>query len=426
MEDLVITEEFKQAFDLLEYGNDHVFLTGNAGTGKSTFLRYWCERTMKKYVLLAPTGIAAVNIGGQTIHRFFGFPRIITYDDAVHRKPKTSLKELDTLVIDEISMVRPDLLECVEIVCRKHGPEKDGLFGGVQVVFVGDLCQLPPVVTKQELPTFSRKYRTKFFYSANCFDKMSECFDIINLLQVFRQKDPEFLDLLNSFRRDKVDVTQIKAINSRLVSKPTIEDGRILLSTTNKIADGVNRERLDALDGEMMASQAFISGEFGKEYWPTDEVLVFKEGAQIMMLNNDKELRWQNGTIGVLEEIIDEEQVRMKLFKPDGREYEAFVEQHEWKIYGIRNKGEKAKELGSFRQLPFKLAWAVTIHKSQGKTFEKVTIDLGRGAWDHGQVYTALSRVTSFQGLELVKPVRKQDVKIDPSVVAFINKRRLT
>ena len=423
-----INQEFQKALDLLENTTQHLFITGKAGTGKSTLLNYAYEHSSKRIVLLAPTGVAALNIKGQTIHRFFGFPINIsaTQITSGEFKPRAVriYKHLETLIIDEASMLRADLLDCIDAFLRRYGPNEGKIFGGVQIVLVGDLYQLPPVVSNQEKEIFAEHYVTPYFFSADVIRQIP--LQVIELKKIYRQKDGEFIRLLNNIRNNQATLADIRELNSRVgvdVSAKGAEDFKITLTTTNQTADKINQERLEALEGASYISDAEIEGDFSKEYYPAAEHLEFKIGAQIMFLNNDAKNRWVNGSVGHIEGIkfrdnrLSQVNVRLQA----GQRLVA-VFPFEWEVckYKLEGKEIISEVVGNFVQFPFRMSWAVTIHKSQGKTFDNVEIDIGRGTFAAGQLYVALSRCTSFEGLSLTRAVSLRSVMVDERINDFL------
>ena len=319
-------------------------------------------------------------------------------------------------------MVRADLLDCVNTFLRLYGPKKNKAFGGVQMIFIGDLYQLPPVVTSTEKKVFSSHYKTPFFFSSQAFENFEV--EVIELEKVYRQKDKQFIQLLNRIRNNSVKSNDIDLLNSRYLPsfKPDKKKFYISLTSMNKTADSVNEEHLKNLKGPVYNSKAFIEGDFGKEYFPTNSTLQFKIGSQVMLLNNDQKRRWVNGSIGVIQSFNkDNECIRIQLY-PNNKE--VFVYQHRWEIYRFsfsKKKQAIISELaGSFSQFPFRLAWAITIHKSQGKTFDHVIIDVGRGLFASGQAYVALSRCTSFKGIVLKTPIKNHYIRTDYRIFDFL------
>lgn len=433
-----INPEFQRALDLMEHTKKNVFVTGRAGTGKSTLLQYFRDHTKKSIVVLAPTGVAAVNVKGQTIHSFFGFKPDITLGKVkkLDRVGKDSIyRQLDAVVIDEISMVRADLLDCVDKFLRLNGKDKHLPFGGIQMIMIGDLYQLPPVVVGADREIFRRQYASPYFFSALVFspqqtllhDQNEFLMEMIELEKIYRQKDQAFIELLNAVRNNSATDEHITQINERHV--PSFEhhpsDFSIVLTTTNDLAAALNTNELEKIRGKPQRYHGKRSGGFGEKHLPTDEELCLKIGAQVMMLNNDSEGRWINGTIGKIigieaDEDGGEDVLQVQLQGGDT----VNVTPHRWDIYEFRyNNSSRQIEsdtIGSFTQYPLKLAWAVTIHKSQGKTFDRVILDIGRGTFSPGQLYVALSRCTSFEGLILKKPVAKRHIFIDWAVVKFM------
>ncbi|MER2519105.1 MAG: AAA family ATPase [Bdellovibrionales bacterium] len=435
MPKIELNDQFKHALQMMETGKGCLFITGRAGTGKSTLLTEFCRATRKNPVILAPTGVAALNVKGQTIHSFFNFYVDVTPQKIRDKKTKPRnaklYKKLKTIVIDEISMVRADLLDCMDVFLRMYGPKPEQLFGGVRMIFIGDLCQLPPVVTSQEREIFSTHYETPYFFSARALQDMP--LETIELEKIYRQKDESFVRLLNRIRNNSVEPEDIDLLNSRLIASSGKMPARksrklaICLTTTNRRADEINEEHLSALKGKTFHAQAILKGEFGKEYIPTANDLRFKIGAQIMMLNNDQNKRWVNGSLGVIEDLKEVEGEAPYLLVRLEEENELVdVSPHTWEVYRFGIEGETivSEPVGTFTQFPFRLAWAVTIHKSQGKTFDHVALDLDRGAFATGQVYVALSRCTSFQGIELMTPIAKQHIRIDHRVFKFLTAQK--
>jgi ATP-dependent DNA helicase PIF1 len=423
--DIDLNPEFRRSLEIMENTNRHVFVTGRAGTGKSTLLDYFRRHTDRGVVVLAPTGVAAVNVGGQTIHSFFGFKPDVT-PAAIRRKIKDDrknlYKKLTCIVIDEVSMVRADLLDCVDRFLRLNGPEESLPFGGVQMIFIGDLYQLPPVVMTREREIFRGLYATPYFFSAECFRGLD--MEFVELEKIYRQTDDEFIRLLNAIRNRTVTDEDLALLNRRVDPGFAAPPGdfHISLTSTNELADRINGEGLARLRGKTWTARGIIEGDFGEGYLPTAVDLKLKKGAQIMLLNNDSYGRWINGTIGrVMGFVRDEEGedfIRAEL--ETGGEVEIYP--YAWSIYRFSlEKGEIISEvIGSFTQYPVRLAFAVTIHKSQGKTFDKVIIDVGRGTFAHGQMYVALSRCTTLSGIVLRQPLRKSDILMDWQVVKFL------
>ncbi|MBI9064176.1 MAG: AAA family ATPase [Marinilabiliaceae bacterium] len=425
--------EFQDALRLIQHTNSSVFLTGRAGTGKSTFLRYICTHTHKKFVVVAPTGIAAINAGGVTIHSFFKVPfRPILPDDPdlstkdgrifdflKYRKAHTKIiEEMDLLIIDEVSMVRSDLLDFVDRVLRVYTKNLNLPFGGKQLLMVGDVFQLEPVVKRDDWQILRRFYRSPYFFSARVFQKIPLV--QIELKKVYRQNDPAFVNLLDRVRVNKAQTTDLTAINNRL--NPTfsapIDEFFITLATRRNTVDYINDNKLDELEGKEFTFNGRIAGDFPESSLPTLKSLVLKENAQVMFVKNDMEKRWYNGSLGRIED-IDEDGIYVRL----ENEEILLVEKEVWRNirykYDEKNKRIIEEELGSFSQYPLKLAWAITVHKSQGLTFDKVLLDFSGGAFAGGQLYVALSRCRTMEGIILKTKVTNRDVIVSKEVVSF-------
>lgn len=419
--------EFKHAMTLMEETPRNILITGRAGTGKSTLLQYFRKHTKKKVVILAPTGVAAVNVEGQTIHSFFHFKPNVT-PASIKRKKKTEkdkptvYKKLTAIVIDEVSMVRADLLDCIDKFLRLNGPDEKEPFGGVQMIFIGDLYQLPPVVTSAERDIFKSHYPTPYFFSAKGFNQLNV--EYVELEKVYRQKDDEFVRLLNTIRNRSVTDDDLAQFNKRCDPQFEAPSGSLYLSltSTNDLADTINEKRLAELQGKVWKAQGVIEGDFGKEYLPTTVDLKLKKGAQIMLLNNDSLGQWINGTIGKIRKFERNDEGEDVIVAELDNGDTARISPYTWKIYRFFLKKEElhSEEVGSFTQYPVRLAFAVTIHKSQGKTFENVVIDVGRGTFAHGQMYVALSRCTTLGGIVLKQPLKKNHILMDWQVVKFL------
>lgn len=419
--------EFQRAWTLMEETPKNVLLTGRAGTGKSTLLKYFREHSRKKVVILAPTGVAAVNVQGQTIHSFFHFKPSVT-PSSIKRKKKTEgdrqaiYKKLTAIVIDEVSMVRADLLDCIDKFLRFNGPDEKQPFGGVQMIFIGDLYQLPPVVTSAEREIFQSHYPSPYFFSAKAFEGLG--IEFVELEKVYRQKDDEFVRLLNAIRNRTATDADLARLNARCRPDFEAPDGSFYLSltSTNQLADAINEKRLGELSGRVWTVKGVIDGDFGKEYLPTAVELKLKKGAQIMLLNNDLHGQWINGTIGKIRKFERDEEGEDVIVADLDNGDTARITPYTWKIYRFFLKGRElhSEEVGSFRQYPVRLAFAVTIHKSQGKTFENVVIDIGRGTFAHGQMYVALSRCTTLEGIVLKQPLQRRHILMDWQVVKFL------
>jgi len=417
-----LDEEKSSAFKLMEETGESIFLTGRAGAGKSTLLTHFRQNTKKSVAVTASTGIAAINVSGQTLHSFFGFGIDITPEKAAegcHPRRGELIKSVDTIVIDEISMVRADLLDAVDArlrVCR----ENDSPFGGVQMIFMGDLYQLPPVLEEKDKSWFSKLYDSPYFFSARSFKNAGVKQVVLN--NVYRQTEKKFIDVLNKIRVGEFSEKDLAMLNKRVkssISRKALK-GVVYLTTTNNLAESINTEELTRLKGEARARQGIIIGNFPSHRIPAAQNLILKVGAQVMLLNNDSQGRWVNGDIGTVVGFGDIG-VEVEITKRGTHT----LTTHRWDnvefAYNDRLKKMESVVRGSYYQYPLKLAWAVTIHKSQGQTFDKVVIDLGKGAFAPGQAYVALSRCTSLGGLTLRQPVRREDVFIDEPVASFMS-----
>lgn len=421
-----------QVADTLEHAQKHIFLTGNAGTGKSTLLTSFRQKTKKSIAFLAPTGVAALNIQGQTIHSFFGFRPDVTVDKVrrfYRNKGKNGLfKKLDVLVIDEISMVRADLLDCIDVMLRLHGKDSHAPFGGIRMVFIGDLHQLPPVVKKEEEHIFSSVYKSPYFFSAHVFTDLE--FQYIELEKMYRQTDEDFINILQAVRTNTLTESDVERLNARY--DPQFETPSnhyfIHLTTTNKKAQMINEYHLNKLFNERFIYEATSTGTLSGRVAPAAEKLEVKVGAQIMMVANDRDGRWVNGSLGKIvgvkggDRSKDEDDVLL-VELDTGVQVE--VEPYTWEMFKVEYNPAldslQTEVTGSFRQYPLTLAWAITIHKSQGKTFEKVIIDFGRGTFAHGQAYVALSRARSLEGIVLTTPFEAHFVMSDSVVQTFLS-----
>ncbi len=423
--EIEITQQFKKALDIMENTKKHVLITGRAGTGKSTLLEYFRNNTSKRVVVLAPTGVAALNVSGQTIHSFFRFKPSVTLDDVkkiVDEIPNL-YTSIDAIIIDEISMVRADLLDCIDRFLRLNTQSSDP-FGGKQMILFGDLYQLPPVVTNREREALKLMYRTPYFFSANVVKEVD--LEVIELDRVFRQKDEEFIEVLDAIRHGEVDEYVLEKLNSRYIPdfEPPEDEHYIHLTSTNKRARQINEQQLSRLPGEVYEFPALIEGKFDKESYPTDLNLKLKIGAQVMLLNNDFHGRWVNGSIGVVEDIdVHEGVICVQLENGEVVEVSPFKWTLFEYVYDRENERIGTREIGLFVQFPLKLAWAITIHKSQGKTFDKVVIDLSGGIFAPGQLYVALSRCRTLEGIVLKQPVEKKHVFVNWKAASFITQK---
>lgn len=427
---LVLSDDFKYALDLIEKSKTSLFLTGKAGTGKSTLLSLFKTTTRKKMAILAPTGVAALNVSGQTIHSFFGFPpRILTAQEAGKKTTRKDLlrlyKNLEVLVIDEISMVRADILDGIDIFLRRNR-ENHQPFGGVQMIFVGDLFQLPPVVTNDpvERSYFQDYYNSPYFFSANVLQDGQFQMEHLELRKVYRQDSRHFLRLLEAVRLKNVDFDDLEDLNERFDPSFSETEGYITLCARNATAERINNNEIQRLLTPKFTYLADVKGLFDPSMYPTEAAMVLRKGAQVMFIKNDSEKNYVNGTIGTIAEISDE-RIVVKTTDNTGRSILVTVVKSEWEI--LRYKADisgniEAEAIGSFVQYPLKLAWAITIHKSQGKTFDKVLLDLGGGAFEHGQLYVALSRCRTLEGIVLRQPIKESDSITDERIVEYYDR----
>jgi ATP-dependent DNA helicase PIF1 len=414
------THEYQAAYDFLREGDGHLFVTGRAGTGKSTLLTCLKEMLADEMVVVAPTGLAAVNVGGQTIHSFFGFPpRLIRPDDIRRSRNGRLMRRLKFLVIDEVSMVRSDIMWAIDQSLRVNRGRPREAFGGVRLAMFGDLHQLPPVIDEAEVAEhLESAHGGPFFFSIPALREGAGT-ALIELAQVFRQKDEALLSVLNRVREGAADEDDLSVLNARVHPIRTLAEGDayVILTPTNAAAKRINMAYLDALAGAAREYQAATTGEFSASAQPTDEALTLKVGAKVMLLRNDPDRRWVNGTIARVSR-LEEKRVWVDVA---GDEHE--VEQASWESrrYAYDKAAEKIVETvaGTFRQFPLRLAWALTIHKSQGLTLDKVYIDLGRGTFAHGQAYVALSRCRSLDGLALARRLKPSDILFDPAAMGY-------
>ncbi|ASK66128.1 AAA family ATPase [Brachybacterium avium] len=426
---LTLTDEFQDALDHLHAG-DHLFLTGRAGTGKSTLIRHFLETTERSAITVAPTGIAALNVDGYTIHRLFSFPlgvseELVRGGGYYPGRFATALAELDTLIVDEASMVRADLFDALTAALERFGPKPGTPFGGVQLVLVGDLYQLPPVVTDAEAGFIEERFGTPFFFSARSFDR--DTFPVVELSTVFRQQgDDRLVDLLNAVREGALLEDARYELNRRTDPEfdPPLEEFWLTLATTNRIVGARNRQQLERLPDPARSFTATIRGQTDGFEHPTDDSLRLAVGAQVMLLTNDPADRWVNGTLGritaLTEDTAKADGPLVTIQLRDGRTVE--VPEHTWDITRPAVQGGSLvhEVVGTFTQLPMKLAWAITIHKSQGQTLDRVVVDLTGGTFANGQLYVALSRCTSLEGLVLKRDVLPRDLKSDTRVRRFL------
>lgn len=421
-----VDTQFENALDRLLVSTEHTFVTGRAGTGKSTLLECFRQKTEKNIAVLAPTGVAALNVGGETIHSFFRFKINVAPHRIRKVQDKEIYKNLDAIVIDEVSMVRADLLDCIDVFMRRNGRDPSRPFGGVQMIFFGDLYQLPPVVLPDEAVLFATFYDSPYFFDAHVFSKLD--LNTVYLETVYRQQDDEFVGILDRMRFNSLEEEDYRLLNSR-VNAPIDSFGTrymVHLTTTNRMADIINQKRLSMIYKPEVNLRAVTEGDLSERYFPVNHDLRLKKGAQVMMLNNDPFMRWVNGSlaeiIGI--EFDSERQINViGIELEDGSVQEVLP--HKWEIfrhsYDHEDHKVHAEQIGLFIQYPLKLAWAVTIHKSQGKTFDSVVIDIGGGTFAHGQLYVALSRCRSLEGISLRRPISQRHIMIDNRIVDFLS-----
>lgn len=414
------TQEYATAFGHVREGEGHLFVTGRAGTGKSTLLRALRDSINDELVVLAPTGLAAVNVGGQTIHSFFGLPpRLVRPDDIRRSRNGAVMRRLRHLVIDEVSMVRSDLMWAIDQSLRVNRGRPREPFGGVRLMLFGDLHQLPPVVREPEVAVhLENVHGGPFFFSVGALREGAGT-HLLELTQVFRQSEGPLLTVLNRIREGEASEDDLEVLNERVQPVRTLREGEsyVILTPTNEAAQRINMAYLTALPGEARQYEAGVTGEFAGGAQPTDVSLTLKVGAKVILLRNDADRRWVNGSVARVSR-LEPDRVWIEI---DGKEYE--IEQVSWenRKYAFDQGQSKIVETvaGTFRQFPLRLAWALTIHKSQGLTLDKVYIDLGRGTFAHGQTYVALSRCRSLEGLALARPLRPRDILFDVGAMGY-------
>ena len=427
-------EEMQKALQIIQFTRRSLFLTGKAGTGKSTFMRHIAATIKKKHIILAPTGIAAINAGGSTLHSFFKLPfhpllptdkrysaRNIR-DTLKYNGEKTKLlREVELIIIDEISMVRADIIDFIDKVLRIYNRNMREPFGGKQLLLVGDIYQLEPVIKEDERQLLRPFYPSCFFFDAHVFREMQLI--AVELKKVYRQRDAQFISLLDHIRTSQVSDTDLRLLNARVNAEIGTEEGRlsITLSGRRDTVDYINEKQLNTLPDQPTIFYGHIEGEFPESSLPTPIELEVKTGAQVLFIKNDKERRWVNGTLGTIIGFGDEEDGIIYVRTEDGRDFD--VEREIWSNvrYTFNEKEQKIEEeeIGSYQQFPLRLAWAITVHKSQGLTFNNVKIDFTGGVFAGGQTYVALSRCTSLQGISLQEPIHRENIFVRTEVTNF-------
>lgn len=432
-------EDFQKALQIIQFTHNSLFLTGRAGTGKSTFLHYIAATTKKKHIILAPTGIAAINAGGSTLHSFFKLPfhpllpndrqysvRNIRNTLKYNSDKQKLLREVELIIIDEISMVRADIIDFIDKVLRVYNRNMREPFGGKQMLFVGDIYQLEPVLKEEDRKLLQAFYQSSYFFDAKVFQQIPLV--SIELQKVYRQNDPTFISILDRIRTNQINNKDLARINEQVcpkekeepVGKEKDKDLSVTLSSRRDTVDWINSQQLDLLPNDKVTFFGNITGEFPESSLPTSMELVLKVGAQIMFIKNDIEKQWVNGTLGTVSG-IDEEDGLLYIHTEDNEDLQ--VERETWENIRYRFNEEEQKieeeQIGTFEQFPVKLAWAITVHKSQGLTFKNVTIDFTGGVFAGGQTYVALSRCKSLEGITLREPIKRNDIFVKSEVAHF-------
>ena len=417
--DVEPTAQYDAAVDYVREAEGHLFITGRAGTGKSTLLRVLRDVLGERAAVLAPTGLAAVNVAGQTVHSFFGFPpRMIGPGDIRRSRNGRVMRRLEFIVIDEVSMVRSDLMWAIDQSLRVNRGRPREPFGGMRLVLFGDLQQLPPVVRGEEAALLEDAHDGPYFFNVSALCEGAGT-QYLELDKVYRQTDAELIRLLNAIRSGEADAEALDLLNARVQPIRSLAQGEpyIILTPTNAAANRINLAYLNALPGDEQTYEAGIEGEYNANAQPTDATLSLKVGAKVILLRNDAERRWVNGTIAEISK-LDDSRIWVTIA---GREYEIEPVSWENRRYAFDQAQDKIVEsiAGTFKQFPLRLAWALTIHKSQGLTLDNVYVDFGRGAFAHGQAYVALSRCRTLEGLALARPLRQSDILFDPQAMDY-------
>jgi len=424
----------QKALQIIQFTRRSLFLTGKAGTGKSTFMRHIAATIKKKHIILAPTGIAAINAGGSTLHSFFKLPfhpllpndkrystRNIRDTLKYNSEKNKLLREVELIIIDEISMVRADIIDFIDKVLRIYNRNMREPFGGKQLLLVGDIYQLEPVIKEEERQLLRPFYPSNFFFDAQVFREMQLI--AVELKKVYRQRDAQFIALLDHIRTSHVSDSDLRLLNAQVNAEIGAEAGRlsITLSGRRDTVDYINEKQLNTLPDQPTIFYGHIEGEFPESSLPTPMELEVKTGAQVLFIKNDKERRWVNGTLGTIIGFGDEEDGIIYVRTEDGRDFD--VQREIWSNvrYTFNEKEQKIEEeeIGSYQQFPLRLAWAITVHKSQGLTFNNVKIDFTGGVFAGGQTYVALSRCTSLQGISLQEPIRRENIFVRTEVTNF-------
>ena len=424
----------QKALQIIQFTRRSLFLTGKAGTGKSTFMRHIAATIKKKHIILAPTGIAAINAGGSTLHSFFKLPfhpllpndkrystRNIRDTLKYNGEKNKLLREVELIIIDEISMVRADIIDFIDKVLRIYNRNMREPFGGKQLLLVGDIYQLEPVIKEEERQLLRPFYPSNFFFDAQVFREMQLI--AVELTKVYRQRDAQFIALLDHIRTSHVSDSDLRLLNAQVNAEIGAEAGRlpITLSGRRDTVDYINEKQLNTLPDQPTIFYGHIEGEFPESSLPTPMELEVKTGAQVLFIKNDKERRWVNGTLGTIIGFGDEEDGIIYVRTEDGRDFD--VQREIWSnvryIFNEKEQKIEEEEIGSYQQFPLRLAWAITVHKSQGLTFNNVKIDFTGGVFAGGQTYVALSRCTSLQGISLQEPIRRENIFVRTEVTNF-------